>query len=174
MNKKELRKKYIEIRKNIDNKCNKDTEIFNEIVNSKEYQDSSLVLTYVSLNEEVDTTRLIEYSLKKGKQVAVPKCEENFIYFYYINSLEELQEGHFKVKEPKKLNKVVDFENSICIVPGICFDKYNNRVGFGKGYYDRFLQTYEGIKIGVTYKECVCDKIDTNEFDKKVDFIIKW
>ena len=174
MNKEILRNKYIKIRENIleEDKLKYDEEIFNRFINLKEYKNCKLVLTYVSLENEVDTLKLIEYSLKNKKKVAVPKCEKNIIKFYYIKSINELKKGCFGILEPKSNNEVYNFEESICIVPGICFDKEGNRIGYGRGYYDRFLKNYKGIKIGFTYNECICDKIDTNKYDIKVDKIL--
>ena len=173
MNKQILRNKYKEIRKNIKDKEKLDNIIFNKIVSLKEYKESNLILAYVSLKEEVDTIELIKYSLKIGKQVAVPKCEGNNIIFYYIYMLEELEEGKFGILEPKTNEIVNNFDNSICIVPGIAFDKENNRIGYGKGFYDRFLEKYNGIRIGLSYTECMCDKIDEDKNDIKMDIIIK-
>jgi len=172
MNKQILRNKYKEIRKNIKNKEEQDDIIFNKIINLEEYKQSYLILAYVSLKDEVDTIELIKYSLKIGKRVAVPKCEGDDIEFYYINSLEDLEEASFGILEPKINEVVKDFYNSICIIPGIAFDKQNNRIGYGKGFYDRFLENYHGIKIGLTYKECICDKIDVSENDVKMDKVI--
>lgn len=174
MDKKTLRKKYLEKRKNI-NKHNKekyDTQIFRKIIQLEEYKKSKLILTYVSLKEEVDTFKLIEYSLKIGKKVAVPKCKGDNIVFYNINTLSDLEEGSFKILEPKTNEVINNFSDSICIIPGIAFDKENNRIGYGRGFYDRFLQNYNGIKIGLTYKECICEKIDNDSNDIKMDKII--
>lgn len=172
MNKQILRNKYKEIRKNIKNKEKLDNIIFNKIINLEEYKKSDLILTYVSLKEEVDTIKLIKYCLKEGKKVAVPKCEGNDIVFYYISSIEDLVEGTFGILEPKTKRKVTNFTNSICIVPGISFDKQNNRIGYGRGFYDRFLENYTGIKIGLEYRECICEKIDIDGNDRKMDKII--
>ena len=172
MDKDKLRKEYIEIRKNIDNKEKRNNEIFEKVINSEEYKNNKLILTYVSLNDEVDTFKLIKYSLNNGKEVAVPKCEGNIICFYYIHSIYELEKGNYDIFEPQNCNKVSNFEESICIVPGICFDKLNNRIGYGKGYYDRFLKEYNGTKIGLTYDKCISKIIDTNKFDVKVDKIV--
>lgn len=172
MNKKELREKYLKARSYIKDKQKHDNTIFEKTINLPEYKECKLILTYVSLKEEVDTIKLIQHSIKAGKQVAVPKCEGNVINFYYINSVKELKKGTFGVLEPQNQNKVTSFEHSICIVPGICFDKENNRVGYGKGYYDRFLYNYKGTKIGIMYNECICDKIDIDKYDIKLDKII--
>ena len=172
MNKQILRNKYKDIRKNIKDKEKQNDIIFNKIINLEEYKQSNLILIYISLKNEVDTIELIKYGLKEGKQLAVPKCEGNDMVFYYINSLEDLQEGNFGILEPKTNKIVKNFNNSICIIPGLAFDKQNNRIGYGRGFYDRFLKDYKGIKIGLTYKECICDKIDVDENDVKMDKVI--
>lgn len=172
MNKQILRNNYKNIRKNIEDKEKQDNVIFNKIIELEEYKQSELVLIYVSLEDEVDTIELIKHSFKKGKKVAVPKCEGNNIVFYYINKLYDLEKGYFGILEPKTNEIVKDFDNSICIVPGIAFDKENNRIGYGKGFYDRFLENYNGIKIGLTYKECICAKIDTDNNDVKMNKVI--
>lgn len=172
MNKQILRNKYKEIRKNIKNKEVLDNRIFNKIIELEEYKQSDLILIYVSLNDEVDTLKLIEHSLKIGKEVAVPKCEGDNIVFYNINKLSDLEEGSFRILEPKTNEVIGSFSDSICIIPGIAFDKENNRIGYGRGFYDRFLEKYDGIKIGLAYEECICDRIDSEINDKKMDIVI--
>ena len=172
MNKQFLRNKYKEIRKNIKDKEKQDCIIFNKVINLEEYKQSDLILTYVSLKDEVDTIELVKYSLEQDKKVAVPKCEGENITFYYINSLKDLEKGKFGILEPKTNERVKNFDNSICIIPGVTFDKQNNRIGYGRGFYDRFLENYKGTKIGLTYKECICDKIDNEINDIKMDKVI--
>lgn len=172
MNKQILRNRYKEIRKNIKNKEVLDNRIFYKVIETEEYKQSNLILIYVSLKDEVDTFKLIEYSLKIGREVAVPKCEGDNIVFCNINKLSDLEEGSFRILEPKTNEVISNFSDSICIIPGIAFDKENNRIGYGKGFYDRFLQNYNGIKIGLTYKECICEKIDNDSNDIKMDKII--
>lgn len=172
MNKQILRNKYKEIRRNIKDREKQDNIIFNKIINLEEYKKSDLILTYVSLKDEVDTVELIKHSLKIGKRVAVPKCEGDDIVFYYISSFEDLKEGNFGILEPKTNKIITDFNNSICIIPGVAFDKQNNRIGYGRGFYDRFLENYTGVKVGLTYRECICDKIDSEINDIKMDKVI--
>lgn len=172
MDKQILRNKYKEIRKNIKNKEVLDDKIFNKIIELKEYKESKLILIYVSLNNEVDTLKLIEHSLKIGKKVAVPKCEGDNIVFYNINKLSDLEEGSFRILEPRTNEVINNFSDSICIIPGIAFDKENNRIGYGRGFYDRFLEEYNGTKIGLAYRECICDKIDNETTDIKMDIVI--
>ena len=174
MNKEILRKHYLNIRKNINELDRKkaDNNIFEKLINLSEYKKSDLILIYVSLKNEVDTFKIIEYSLDKGKTVAVPKCEENDLGFYEINSMQDLKKGSYNILEPITNERIIDFNNSICIIPGVAFDKHNNRIGYGKGFYDRFLENYKGVKIGLTYKECICNKIDSDSNDIKMDKVI--
>lgn len=166
-----IRKKYLKIRKNIQNKEEKEQIIFNKVINNEKTINSSLILIYVSTKEEVDTIKLIKYFLKT-KQVAVPKVEGNNINFYYIKSLRELKKGNYNILEPITNNKVNNIDNAISITPGICYSKDLYRIGYGKGYYDRFYQNNNIYKIGLCFKSCLLDKLPHDKYDIKVDEII--
>lgn len=172
MKKDELRIKYKNIRKNIKDKEIFDNIIFNKIINLKQYKNSKIILTYVSIQDEVDTIKLIKYSISIGKLVAVPKCKNNNIEFYFIEKVQDLERGDFNILEPVTNNKVEDFNKSICVIPGISFSKDNDRIGYGKGFYDRFLETYNGTKIGLCYKPCLCEKFNIDKYDIKMDIVI--
>ena len=92
--------------------------------------------------------------------------------FYYIKSLEELKSGYFGILEPVSNDLVTDFSNCVCITPGICFDLNGNRIGYGKGFYDKFFNEVDIYKIGLCYKKCLVRKIDANKFDKTVEKVI--
>ena len=175
-NKDYLRKKFKEIRKNIINKKEKSNIIFNKIIENEFYKKAKTIGIYVSLDEEVDTFKLIDYSLAHGKCVAVPKIvSDNTLEFYKIDSLDNLVKNKFKILEPNTENKFILKSNEfdLFIVPGICFDMDKNRVGFGKGYYDRFLQNCKAYKLGICFKELVCEEIiDTSAYDVKMDYIV--
>ena len=174
--KNELRSKARAIRKNISSKDKFDVEIKNRLLNLAEYKSAKTVLIYVSLDNEIKTDEIILNALDNGKNVAVPFCEDSFgnMNFYLINSLDDLKIGSFNVREPNKniCRKLENFSNSIIIVPGMLFDKRGYRLGYGKGYYDRFLSAYNQTKIGLSYDETLVDELFTDEFDKNVDIII--
>ena len=174
MNMKEAyRKKYIDIRKNIKNRQELDTKIYKKTIENKHINDCNLILIYVSRKDEIDTLNLIEYFLNKNKQIAVPKIENNRMNFYYIESINDLKLGTFKVLEPTTKKKVTIFDNTVSITPGICFSYDRHRIGYGKGYYDKFYQKYPHIyKIGLCYEECYLKEIPHDEYDIKVDEII--
>ena len=171
-NKQILRKKYQKIRLNIVDKEKKDRFIFEQIINNELVKKSKLILIYFSKQDEVDTKELIKFFLASHKLVDLPQVVGKEIVFYYIKSIIDVETGKFGLKEPITNCKVLDYSNSICIVPGICFDRNNYRVGYGGGYYDRFLKNYKGYTIGITYSECLVDKIDIDRHDIKLDKVI--
>lgn len=170
--KEHLRKKYREIRKNVVDKEKKDNTIYSNVIDNPMICHAPLILLYYSKKEEVNTIPLIEYFLSVGKIVALPKTQENTIEFYEIKDSKDIKLGKYNIFEPTSDKKVFDFSNSVCIVPGICFDTSNFRVGYGGGYYDRFLRHYRGYSIGLTYRECLVEKIGINSYDQKVNLVI--
>ena len=174
MNKQTLRKEYLEIRKNIYNKELKSNIIFNKIINTKEYQNAHTIALYKNLKSEVNTDKLIDYSLNIGKEIVLPKVENNDLTFYKIDKQTIFIKSNFGVFEPivDKTNYLAKEKISLIIVPGICFDQRGNRLGFGKGYYDRFLTNMKTTKIGICYKEQLLDSIPIDSNDVKMDLII--
>lgn len=175
MNKDNLRNKYLIIRNSINknDKYNYDKIIYDKVIKLNEIINSKIILIYVSFGSEVDTINLIKYFLKINKLVAVPKViDSKVMKFYFINSLNDLEKGYFDILEPTTNNEVTDFSNSICIVPAICYDKANNRIGYGKGYYDLFLRNHNIKTLGLIYKKLVIENIPITDLDIKIDYII--
>lgn len=176
IDKRNLRNKFKNNRLNMNDKDKVDKQIFNKLINTWAYREAKVILTYVSTAIEVDTIELINHSLKNNKKVAVPYCIDNtrFMKFYFINSVDELEKRTFGVLEPiaSDETELKDFSNSICIVPALAFDKNGFRLGYGKGYYDRFLSSYTGKTIGLCYDNCICNILPTGKYDKKVDTLL--
>ena len=153
-----------------------DSAIFKRLISLKQYRECSVLLTYVSTAIEVDTVKIILQGFADGKTVAVPRCipGKREMDFYIIKSLDDLEKGTFGVLEPKTeiCEKLTDFNNAFCIVPGLSFDCSGYRIGYGKGYYDRFLADFSGYKAGICYKYCVEWRFPHGFFDKKVDVLI--
>ena len=171
MNKEELRRKYRFIRKNISKKELKDNIIYNKIINNENILNCDIVLIYVSNSEEINTLNIIN-RLLNTKKVAVPKIENNQMNFYFIKSLNELEKGYFNILEPTTKNKVSNFNNTVCITPGICYSYSKYRIGYGKGFYDRFFNENNVYKIGLCYKECLINEVFNDKYDIKVDEVI--
>lgn len=157
-------------------KSSYDKKICNKLLNLWTVRDSETILCYVSTSIEVDTLSFIKSLLSSGKKVAVPRCEgeKSNMNFYYINSLDELSAGSFGVLEPEPDEKkmVTDTVGSVCIVPAFMFDKSGYRLGYGKGYYDRYLSRYNGVAIGICYDENITDELFRGKYDRAVDFVL--
>lgn len=174
MTKEELRTEYKNIRNNINDKKNKSQKIIKKLIKTKEYQESNTIALYSSIASEVETKELIKVSLK-DKLVVLPKIKENnTMEFFKINNLEDLIIGKFNIKEPRVENKkpIKKEEIDLMIIPGICFDKSKNRIGYGKGYYDKYLANSKIKKIGICYEEQITEKIESNNKDIKMDYLI--
>lgn len=163
-----LRNKYKIVRKLI-HSSEKDYLIFNLITQLDEFINCSDVLVYYSINDEVDTLRLIKYCLSNSKRVFIPRCSDK-MDFYLIDNLNELEIGKFKIMESKSF--INNYHNSVCITPGICFDYKFYRIGYGKGYYDKFFKNYNGKKIGLCYESCLIDDCFHDTHDIPVDIVI--
>lgn len=179
VHKKELRDKYKKIRREMpaDVKQERDNQIFLRLINMEAYKKSSLVLTYVSTEIEVDTIKFIEHALDEGKTVAVPKCIDGTreMEFYIIKSIDDLEQGAFSVLEPipQKCEKLEQFDNAFCIVPALVYDGYGYRLGYGKGYYDRFLSAHKNMfRVGIVYCSCLVTKLIHGHFDVAVNIIV--
>ena len=92
--------------------------------------------------------------------------------FYYIKSIDELKKGYFGLLEPITNDKVEVFDNTVSITPGICFSKDLYRIGYGKGFYDRFYDKYNIYSIGLCYSDCLVNYIPNDKYAKKVNEII--
>lgn len=176
MNKKDLRKFYKSVRHSltVQEKSEFDRSIFVRLINSDLFKKSSGVLTYVSIPEEPDTLNLIEFCLKNGKEVGVPFCKNDKMLFYRLDSLDNLINGKFNIPtvDPLKSAEIIDFSSFICLVPGVCFDKSGERIGYGGGYYDRFLAVNNVASVGLCYERCVCSELPSESYDINTEYIL--
>lgn len=176
--KKSLRLFYKKLRNemSLQDKKMLDMKIFQKLINLEEYKNSEFVLVYVSSSIEVDTHKIIEYSFKINKKVLAPRCipDTNLMEFCEISSFDDLESGAFGIMEPKdKCERIQSFaSNSCCIVPALAYDKKGYRLGFGKGFYDRFLDKYKGQKIGLCYSSCMTDRLPYDVLDKTVNCVV--
>lgn len=172
----ELRLELKAARKSINNKSEIDFIIANKLFSHKMFKETDLILCYASLDDEISTDYIINHSLSLGKRVALPHCINNngLMGFYEIKSLSDVAVGSFGVREPviEKCKPINEFSNSLIVVPGLAYDKKGYRLGYGKGYYDRFLQKHSLNSIGLCYNSFIQKEIPINQYDKSVDFVI--
>lgn len=172
-----LRKEYLRLRREMSDKEERDRRIFEHLVSLACVQKADLILAYASSPIEVDTRRFIEYTLRKGKKLALPVCSDgsNEMSFYLIESIDCLVPGKYKgIPEPdkSKCKKARLTNDTVCIVPGLSFSKDGYRLGFGKGYYDRFLSENKLLTVGLCYDECVRENLPFDKHDQAVSVLV--
>lgn len=173
--KSELRAEFKKKRKNIADKVLVDKKIQKNFLESSIYKNSKSILCYCALDDEISTDDIILQALNDQKIVAAAKCIDmnGNMDFYVINSLSDLSSGAYNIREPEdNCDLVTDFENCVILVPALCFDYNGYRLGYGKGYYDRYLQKHSLISVGLCYNNSIADELPVNNYDKSVDYII--
>lgn len=158
------------------------SELFQKLINLNEYQSCSKLFTYISFQSEPDTIRIIKLALKEHKKVYVPRVEGTNMQFYEINSLERLERSNYGIPEPEmdeKKRYSFDTQNTeasnLMLLPGLAFDIAGNRIGYGGGYYDKYLSGFSDNhfnKIALAYEFQILDHLNTSEYDKKADLIL--
>lgn len=138
-----------------------------------EFMRAKTVFCYVSAHREVDTRTLLG-EIAKEKNLTVPYCIDNDgnMICVKISGLSDLCEGRFGILEPKNPVSFPKSEIDFAIVPGIAFSSDGYRLGYGKGYYDRFLSDISPFKLGVCKKELYLEKLPHNEYDIKMDSVL--
>ena len=158
-------------------RCVLDESITQKLLATPEYAEATTVLTYVSVSSEVSTRMIIERALCDGKTVAVPRCLPGHrLEFVVITSLDQLVPAPFNLLEPSKDLSALAEEQmnaTICIAPALLVDTKGYRLGYGAGFYDRFLSTYSGKKICLAYQHNLSKTmLPHTEFDVPVDMVI--
>jgi len=153
-----------------------DSVIAGRMLSLWQYTRCKTLFTYCAAAIEVDTDSIILRALADGKKVAVPRCVPGTreIEFYYIESLEELSVGSFGIREPlpEPRRAVTNFRQGLCIVPALCYDWHGYRLGYGKGYYDRFLSDFGGYTAGICYHSCLVRRLPHGRYDRPVQLLV--
>ena len=153
----------------------KSLTICKKIADLPEFSTCDTLFIYFPIKSEADTLYLFEIAKERGIKIAFPiSIKESFeLDFRIVNSLDELSVGAYGIREPQQnAQKALITENSICIVPALAFDSSGNRLGYGKGFYDRFLKKFIGLSIGITFDELKCSALPCELTDIPVDIII--
>jgi 5-formyltetrahydrofolate cyclo-ligase len=175
MDKKELRK-YIRGLKREHEASELDalsTEICRKLMVHPKVQDAHVVMAYCSLPDEVNTHELLDRLLAEGKQVLLPRViGDGLMELRIYTGPKDLAEGAFHIMEPTG-EPFTDIDSiDVALVPGMSFDKSGNRLGRGKGFYDRFLRHAHLYKIGVCFGFQMVDRVPTGPFDVPVDEVV--
>ena len=179
LTKKDLRNIVYAKRKELNNdiKSDWDSIILKKMLQNEFYRNANVIFTYISFEGEVDTIKFIENALFCNKTICVPRVisKKEGMEAYKICSLNDVEKGFYGILEPKKQCQLVHPKDiNLIAMPGVAFDKTNGRIGYGGGFYDRYLRRVspETKKIALAYSFQIFDSVPTDEFDEKVDFII--
>lgn len=138
--------------------------ICNKIVKHPLFSEADSIYCYVDYNGEVKTRSMIEKAWDLKKKVAVPKVEGDVMHFYHIENFSDLEEGYRGILEPKTDFPAQD-NHALVIMPGVAFDRNRNRVGYGKGFYDKFLKGHNGPAIAIAFELQIVNQIPANSHD---------
>ena len=173
----EARAYFSALRASIDENAKKEKSlnICKRILSLPEFEECDVLFLYSPIKSEADPTSVFKIAREKGINVAFPISikENNTLDFRIVDTLSNLNIGAYGIREPKSNSKKAIFtQKSICIVPALSFDSNGNRLGYGKGFYDRFLSNFTGLSVGITFCELKCDLLPAENTDIPVDIII--
>lgn len=204
--KEELRKEILTLRDqlSLEERVEKSKRIVEKVIKHKKFQEADKVLLFASFRSEVDTTAIFKTALQMGKEVYFPKVEGKIMEFYRVGKESDLLEGYRGIREPQERNEtrfdvvkniqteekhkempalecqMVEKESRILVImPGVAFDAEGNRIGYGGGYYDKFLQKLESkvkkanvYKLAIAFQCQMVEKIISASYDVKPNIII--
>ena len=173
MDKVTLRNKMIQKRLDLSSEehITKSNLIISKLKQHPDFINAKILGIYVSCKNEVDTIALIQ-EIIKTKKVSVPKTNHHEMDFYLIDSLEELKLGTYGILEPHN-NRLIDKNKiDLLIVPIVAYDRNNNRLGYGGGFYDRYLKDYHGSIIGLAFAFQQVKNLPVESYDLPIKTII--
>lgn len=178
MDKQNLRKKYLQIRKALSSFDSfiRSWTIQDNLIGSDFYCNSKVVGLYYPIFNEVQTFRIINNSIMNSKTVCLPAVVNDKLVFYQYRSNKELKKGKYNIMEPNVTNVEMNNHLDLLIVPGIVFDTVGNRIGYGKGYYDRLIKSISSDSLtiaGLGYDFQIHQgELDHFEHDAKMDILV--
>ncbi len=151
-----------------------DREIISRIAESRVFLEASALLLYAPHGSEIDLLPLARIARSRGMPIAFPRCdtETQTMQFYILEPHERLTEGAYGIPEPPASAKLCPLDaHTLCILPGLTFDPKGGRLGYGKGYYDRFLADFPGVTVGAVYARLTVEEVPTEPHDRPVQML---
>ena len=137
------------------------------------YREAKTIYGYLPYNQEVRTVPMLEQALRDGKRVAVPKCYGDEMRFIYMEDLTRVEKGYAGIPEPVADEPVAEDKTALVLMPGLAFDPQGHRIGYGGGFYDKFLAMEpEHPTLALCYDFQMLPRLETEEFDIPVDRVI--
>lgn len=152
----------------------KSMQIFEQLITVPEFKRADRIYTYVSMDNEIDTIMLIDYSLSIEKRVFVPRVSGKDMEFYEISDISELSPGYMGIYEPDINGKEPDYSRTgFMCMPGLAFDRSYNCIGYGGGFYDRYLSVENKLyKAALAYEAQLLESIPAQDVDVRPDMIV--
>ena len=171
--KKRLRAHFLEIRRALspEQKQAMDRALCETVAALPEFRACRQLLCYAPTRGEIDLLSLARQALLLGKKVAFPIShpEDCTLTFHVIESLDELRVGTYGILEPPtNAPEIENTPDTLCLVPALSFDREGYRLGYGKGYYDRYLPHLQGVSVGLVYSDCLSERLPRNGTDRRV------
>ena len=140
---------------------------------SEAYKAAKTIYGYLPYNQEVRTVPMLEQALKDGKRVAVPKVYGDEMKFLYLDDLSKVSKGYAGIPEPIADEPVADDETALVLMPGLAFDPAGHRIGYGGGFYDKFLAAEPNHPtLALCYEFQMLPELHTEEHDIPVDTVL--
>ena len=140
---------------------------------SQLYQQAKTIYGYLPYNQEVRTVPMLQRALEDGKRVAVPKCYGDEMRFIYMDDLSKVESGYCGIPEPIADDPVADDPTALVLMPGLAFTKRGDRMGYGGGFYDKFLASEpDHPTLALCYEFQMVEQIPTEAFDIPVDCVL--
>lgn len=146
------------------------TQLF---LKSDAYKNAKTIYGYLPYNQEVRTVPLLEQALKDGKRVAVPKCYGDEMRFIFMEDLSKVEKGYANIPEPIADGPIADDETALVLMPGLAFDPQGHRIGYGGGFYDKFLAAEpDHPTLALCYEFQLLPVLETEAHDIPVDTVL--
>lgn len=177
--KKQLREELLKLRGEIstDEREKAEAAVVMKLLSLASFRFAETILLYYPIKGEINVLPIAEAAIKAGKSIAFPLCdtESSTMTYHIVSDLKELKSGSYGIPEPScELPVYIPSKdkNDLIIIPAVCFDRQGYRVGYGKGYYDRYLNSFGGTAVGVTFHKLLRPSVPRGRFDKHVSLII--
>ena len=175
MDKKELRRSIRERKRAMTEEeiISRSESLGKQFHSSEAYRNAKTIYGYLPYNQEVRTVPMLEQALKDGKKVAVPKCYGDEMKFIFMEDLSKVEKGYAGIPEPIADGPVADDPTALVLMPGMAFDPQGHRIGYGGGFYDKFLAAEpEHPTLALCYEFQLLPHLETEEHDIPVDHVI--
>lgn len=137
------------------------------------YKDAKTIYGYMPYNQEVRTVPILEQAIRDGKRVAVPKVYGDIMKFIYLDDLTQVEKSDMGIPEPIADEPIADDQTALVLMPGLAFDKEGHRIGYGGGFYDKFLMAEPNHPtVALCYEFQMYAHLNTEEFDIPVDLVL--